>query len=343
MADTALAGVVAPADDNKEMAIVRKIVLTAVVGGLTYLLTNLTDQTQPSAIMLSVLIGGVTLLVQFLVEFEQRQQAVERRLADLGSAHAALVDRAEHGIREQIAKINDATRLFDLLQTSNLHKDSVAKLVTLSAQIPAGVSHLVRSLAQAQVDRIIVFLDQLSRGADITYDGEDRDWLLNLTQLAGSSVDATSRGSITPDGLSFIDEGFWDSELGLRYLEHQRDAVRRGVRVRRIFIVDGTANSQHSGLLQICQQQEQAGIQVRTLDASSVSASRRMLMPDLVIFDEQVSYELTAGLRLDSNKAPYFIRTHLAIKPQLVQEQVQRFNDLWDIALDFSASRRSLS
>src|SRR5689334_20215881 len=101
MADTALAGVVAPADDNKEMAIVRKIVLTAVVGGLTYLLTNLTDQTQPSAIMLSVLIGGVTLLVQFLVEFEQRQQAVERRLADLGSAHAALVDRAEHGIREQ--------------------------------------------------------------------------------------------------------------------------------------------------------------------------------------------------------------------------------------------------
>jgi hypothetical protein len=318
------------------MAIVRKIVLTAVVGGLTYLITNLTNQTQASAITLSVLIGSVTLLVQFLIEVEQRQHAVEEQLADLGIAHVALVDRAEQGIRTQIAKLNDATRLFNLLETSNLQRESVAKLVTLSARIPEEAPELIRSLAQAQVDRTVLFLDQLSRMAEITYDGEDRDWLLTLTQLAVTSIDATSRGSVAPDGLGFVDEGLWDSELGLRYLELQREAIRRGVRARRIFMVEGSAATEHAGLRQICQQQTQAGIQVRVLDASTISMSRRMLMPDVVVFDDEVSYGLTAGLRVDSNTAPYFVRTHLNVTPRLVQEQVQRFQDFWELAVDFS-------
>jgi len=83
-------------------------------------------------------------------------------------------------------------------------------------------------------------------------------------------------------------------------------------------MVEGTAVAEHAGMRHICQQQTQAGIHVRVLDASTMSASRRMLLPDVVVFDDEVSYGLTAGLRVDVSSAPYFIRTHLTVTPRPV-------------------------
>jgi hypothetical protein len=64
-------------------------------------------------------------------------------------------------------------------------------------------------VARSQLDAVVGFLEQLSHGGEIHYDGEDREWLLTLTGRASISIGATSRGTPGPDG-SLIDEGLWN-------------------------------------------------------------------------------------------------------------------------------------
>src|SRR6185437_13065213 len=245
------------------------------------------------------------------------------RLDDLGKAHVDLVERTERSIRDQLATISDATRLFDLLQRSTLHKESIAGLVALSARVPTATPDLVRSLTQAQVDRTSLFLDQLSRGAELTYEGEDRDWLLALTQLAKNSIDGTTAAGVA----------FWNSELGTRYLEYQRQAISRGVAVRRIFMLENDSPS--AVIRRACRTQTEAGIVVRLLDASTIYESREIALPELVVFDSEVSYELSRSVSLDHVASPQRIRTHLAFTPRHVHEQMRRYEELWALSTDF--------
>jgi hypothetical protein len=164
--------------------ILRRIALTVATGSITLILTNLTSQPLPWALTLSVLIGGVTLLAQFLIDFEQRQELVEQRLHSLEQSNTAVVRRIEDIVKHEVSRFNDSARLLDRLTGSALQSDSVLKLVRLSADLPEAAPALARDVAQAQVNMTVSVLEQLSHGGEINYDGEDRDWLLTLTNHA---------------------------------------------------------------------------------------------------------------------------------------------------------------
>jgi hypothetical protein len=221
--------------------VVRKIVLTLLTGGVTYAVTNLTDQPQPTVLTLSVLIGGVTLLAQFLSSYDAQQRRAEERLSALEHGQSA-------GFRE------------------------------------------VRSTV----------------------------------------TDATSQASRTADG-GFADEVFWNSEAGLRYLEWQRQAIERGVTIRRIFVTDHEPTTATSGFRKIVREQLDVGIDVRILDASKLPPARRLLVPDVIIFDRTVSYELTQ-VRIP-DLAPYFVTTRLILEPETVGERMHALEQLWAVAV----------
>lgn len=315
--------------------LVRKTLITAATGGAAFILSNVAKQPQSSSLLLSILIGGVTLLVQFLSDLEDRQRSVEDRLDRVEGAQSEAAGQIRHVVRAEIAKINDATALYERLGRSPLDAGAIGKLVMLSSGLAGSRRDLAHKVAQAEIDSAVAFLEQLVHGAEISYEGEDRDWLLALTQATERSIDATSRGSWTPDGNGYSDEGFWDSELSHRYLEWQRDAIRRGVTVRRLFLLENADLMRNPEFRRICDQQRGMGIVIRVLDASALSPSRRLLLPDLVLFDEEVSYELTAGPRVGT-MAPYFVRTRLVVQPQTVRDRIRLFTDFWELSVDYT-------
>lgn len=62
--------------------LLRKIITTTVSGGTTLMITLLTRQSIVESVNLSVLVGGVALLVEFLLEFDARLVGVEEVLAE---------------------------------------------------------------------------------------------------------------------------------------------------------------------------------------------------------------------------------------------------------------------
>ena len=237
------------------MRTLRRIILTAAVGSATFVLTNLTDQPMPWAITLSVLIGGVTLLAQFLVDFEARQYAVEMRMSALERSNAAVAST----IREEISRFHETAGMLDRLADSAVRSDAVLKLVKLSADMPEQVPALARDVAQTQVDTAVSFLEQLSHGGEVSYDGEDRDWLLTMTAHARHNISATARVTGSPGGHESIDGGLWNSDLGSRYLDAQVAAIGRGVSIRRIFIVENAGVAGQAAFHTLCEQHSRAG------------------------------------------------------------------------------------
>jgi hypothetical protein len=58
--------------------VLARVVASLAVGGLAFLVTTLTGQSLSSTIQLSVFIGGLVLVVQYLSEFERRLAASAR-------------------------------------------------------------------------------------------------------------------------------------------------------------------------------------------------------------------------------------------------------------------------
>ncbi len=71
--------------DNREkkipVGLLRKVGTTTLTAGIAYVITSLVDKPNIAGFTLSVLIGGITLIVQFLNDFENRLQAVEEHQA----------------------------------------------------------------------------------------------------------------------------------------------------------------------------------------------------------------------------------------------------------------------
>jgi hypothetical protein len=58
-------------ENNGVPPIVWKVLIPAASGGAVYLVSNLTHQSQEWALMLSAFIGGVVLVIQFLIDFDR--------------------------------------------------------------------------------------------------------------------------------------------------------------------------------------------------------------------------------------------------------------------------------
>jgi hypothetical protein len=295
---------------------------------ITYLLTTLLDDatSEPSVLLglgASLFVAGVAFIVQFLYDLEKRLARMESEY----SRHA-LVN--EQRINEGFEKINEATKLFSLVEASALRTDEVTKLVSRAVQIKPN-PELIFGLAQHEISRLSDLLKTLGNEGDATYEGEDRDWLLALTRSVGSTLDATST-TVDVGGHDFLDGSLWQSDLGQRYLEAQRDAARRGVRIRRIFILDEPELRQDRNFRRVVSMQADIGIEVRAMDPTLMPGQFIPPVFDLIIFDGVVSYQATPTARVSNQNRQNIASTQLITTQLTVRSNIDRFNALWQVA-----------
>lgn len=299
--------------------VLRKVVLTLTTGGFTYLLTEVTNMADRVdvilALILSAFIGGLTLVVQFLTDFDSRVTAVEGRVA------------------AGFTRVSEATELFGRVEASRLRADAVTQLVQHATKLDRQATPLAFDLAQSEISRWTDFLKQLSNGDIVTYEGEDRDWILGLARNVTSSIDATSLTTVDAGGEGFVDGGLWMSDLGQRYLEVQRDAIRRGVKVRRVFILDKPELVNDPNFTRAWQLQKDIGVEVRVLEgASAIPGLRKSSLFDFVLFDDAISYETIPATRIEDRVKPTILNTRLELRRNRVEERIERFRELWDSA-----------
>ncbi|MFI5915455.1 phosphatidylserine/phosphatidylglycerophosphate/cardiolipin synthase family protein [Dactylosporangium sp. NPDC051541] len=317
--------------------VVRKLAASVAIGVFVYLVTNVwithIDETQIWVITLSLLIGAVVFLTQFLHDMDSRMGSVERAEAKHAQVIESLVDdrltRISDEVTRGFTKINEATELFGLVEASALRTDAMTQLVRHATQIPSDAPALVHSFAQAEIGRTSEFLKELSEGSNVIYEGEDRDWMLALARNTRHSIDATSLTTVDARGTGFVDGGLWSSDLGQRYLEVQRDAIQRKVRVRRVFIMDRATLAGDPMFLEVCKLQTDLGIEVRVLDTSAIPGTRRSSLFDFILFDDTVSYETTPASSIDGSVRPAIVNTRLELRASRVRDRIDRFQDLW--------------
>jgi len=303
---------------------IRKIATAVGVGAIAYFITNIWitngNEQQLWVIILSVLISVTIFLIQLLHAVEGRLSALEKADAN----HAGVVARV---MQAEFAKINAATELFGQVEASPMNTDAVIELVRHSTRIDPASPPLILHFAQTEIDRTSDFLQELGAGVNLTYEGEDRDWILSLAGNAESTIDATSLMIVDAHG-----DGRWSSDLGQRYLDVQRAAVQRGVRIRRVFIVDGAGLASTPDFLAVCKLQESLGIEVRVLDTAAIPVNRRGSLFDFIIFDEVVSYETSQASSIDGSVPP-IMSTRLELRSSRVRDRKERFRDLYESAL----------
>ncbi|BEL09080.1 hypothetical protein Q0Z83_072710 [Actinoplanes sichuanensis] len=312
-----MSGLTVPADESvrRLSKVMRKVVIALVTGGVAFVLTNLADKDPLLSITLSVLVGGSALVVQFLVSFEGRLREVQLSQEEQSRQIKACVD-------ERFRAISEATELFHLIEECAVETESLARLVRHSTKITTHLPELVHRLAQRELDRMSEFLKGLGDGVETIYEGEDRDWLLSLTHSAEKSIDATSLTTVDGGGL-------WNTDLGQRYLDAQRYAVQRGVRIRRIFIEDQPGPGSESALEKICRRHADIGVEVRVLHGATAAELRRTSLFDFILFDDVISYELMAR---PGNIPPIVVNTRLLLRTNSVTDHSERFRELWEAA-----------
>ena len=294
-------------------SVLRKVLITAITGGIAYGITTVAQQDPTWSVTLSVLIGGVALVIQFLIDFEGRLQHLETSL------------------QVTFHKVNAATELFKLLEESALQADVVTQLVRNAAQIKPNLPSLVHDLAQGELSRVSAFLKELSDGDLVTYDGEDRDWLLGLTRSVTKSINAVSMTTID-SGLSNMEGGLWSTDLGKRYLDEQGTATgRRGVQIRRLLVLDSGLSADADEVLRLCRKHQEVGVEVRTLEPGHAPAAIRTALFDFAVFDDTISYELNTGPVVADDGTPTIVSTRLVLQPARVASRARDFERLWTV------------
>ena len=324
----------AESSSSSNARIARRILVSLTIGAATYGLTSLADTSQGNqaaltALTLSVFLGGVVLVVQFLLEIDSRLRGLELR-------QIAHEQRIEGAIERAFGQINQAARLFGLLEETAARSDPVTQMVQHAILIKPSEPSVVYDFAQNEISRTSSFLKALAAG-EATYEGEDRDWLIGLTDCTRSHIDATSFATVDAGGDSFSD-GFWQTPLGRRYLKAQRDAVHeRGVTVRRIFIFDKPNLATDSDFHQICAMQLDAGVDVRVLEHSRIHQSA-MDLRDFILFDGGVSYETVVSASQRAFTAPSILNTKLVLDIGQIRKRVADFEYLWSLGESFDSA-----
>jgi hypothetical protein len=310
--------------------VLRKIVITSFTGAVSFPLTNMIFSSPTAQLTMAVGVGGVILVIQFLIDFEKRLAAVEGRQIE----QMAEVRRA---VEQGFVKVNAATRLFGEVEMAGLKTDSVTQLVENAVAIGPHAPPLLSAFIQAEMDRISQFLHELA-DQEATYDGEDRDWLLALTRSATATIDAISLLAVDAGGKVFHG-GFWWSDLGHRYLSAQREAVQREVRIRRIFVIEHNSLVDDPSLHFICNSQAELGIEVRVVCLLDMPNTMKRYLYDFILFDNVLSYEATPAAHLEDGANPLILNTRLVLRSTKLEERIKRYRELWASATPYPVAR----
>ncbi len=303
------------------MEILIKIVVTSIAGGLTYLLTNVTEQPEVWQITMSVFAAGVVLVVQFLIEAAEQSRQL---------ALAIRVDGAEQSrsLIESVQKISAAATHLATAE-ERLGGDSLIRLVESAGRV-SPTEELQLRFVSRQVSDLANLLDGLRSGR-AEHEGENPDWLLGLTETATISIDATSMTSFNRHQ-GFVDEGgFWASDLGLRYLDRQRKAIERNVRIRRLFLLTEDATDEEL-LDKLLTPHRMINVEARVLRPENVYFLHQYDLEDFILFDQKVSYEFHTARALRKDVTPLIANVALVVQPLLVSKRKERFEELWAAA-----------
>jgi hypothetical protein len=325
-------------NSNSSSRLAGKISFSLLFGVVAFLLAQgLDSKVGPQVILgigASVFISGVAFVIQFLIDVENRIDVVEDTLQNMESRYDAHNRETRKMITDEFTKINAATELFGAVEASALKTDAVTQLVKNSTAVKQDVPPLIFDFAQAEIGRLSRYLKVLADAGDVVYEGEDRDWLLGLTRVATLSIDATSLTTVDAGGRGFVDGGLWNSDLGQRYLEAQREAIRKGVSIRRLFIIDRPELKDDVDFVSLLKQHGDIKVDVRTLMADDIAATQRSSLIDFIVIDGVLSYQATPASRV-TNRPPTIATTTLVTDERRVQERVARYEDLWNSAQPF--------
>ena len=294
--------------------VVLKIGFPLLIGLITLVSAEVGGMPGRNSLALTAVVTFGFALVLFIVDTEIRLSAVDARMA------------------EGFAKIGKSPELPSVNERSILDGALVAELLQAASQTDERVNPLLARLARRELERVTAFVRQLPVGSEITYEGEDRDWLLDLTREAERSIDAISLSTVDA-GVAGLDGGLWTSDLGLRYLELQREAIARKVRIRRVFVFENAEMARDETLQRITQVQRDIGVEVRMLYRLLIPDWMQSMIFDFIVFDSAVSYETTPATAFAVGMTrPGILRTLLAPVPARVRELEGRFEQLWDAA-----------
>jgi hypothetical protein len=311
--------------------VIRKTLITLLSGGLTYIITNMSAQPLIWVLTVTVLISGVALVIQFMNDFDHQLQDFGKQLENLAERHPVYTTEIQSLIEEGFAKADKAAGLFRAVENSPLQTKVITQLVQHSTQIGPDCPPLIQEFAQSQINRTSQVLKELSEGGVVPHDGEENEWLLELTKQSQRTIDAISLSTVDAGATGFR-QGLWTSDFGQQYLELQRRAIQRGVRIRRVFVLDGSVQIEDSDFQLVHRRQRMLGINARVLERDMIPHTLKNVMYDFVVFDHDVSYEVTPASHIEEDMGPTIVKTHLTLQTQRIQERIQRFEKLWDCA-----------
>lgn len=270
---------------------VRKLLVALACGLVTYVITTATDQPTVWELTITVFISGVALIVQNLMDVESR-----------------------------LVWVSEATRTRKQIEDAKLPTAVVMELISATTAIGPTEPDIIYAFAEAEVQRLTALLKDM-RTDECSFPGEDNDWLVTLTHCAKRSIDATS---------TVVDVVFWDTDLGRRYLTAQHEASRRGVRVRRLFVVDSQADIDDV-LRRRCEQHVRHGVQVRIAVFSELPEEAKTdKVRDCIVFDDEATYEVQPEL---VRERPVIDVTRMVWRDKQVEQRAQRFEDLWAVGV----------
>jgi hypothetical protein len=294
--------------------IVLKIGFPLLIGLITLVASNIGGMQVANSLELAAVVAFGIALILFIVDTEIRVSAVGERVS------------------ASFMQIGRLAELFTLMERSSLGPALLADFLETTSQVDGRVNPLLHRLARREVERVTEFVRQLPVGGGIAYDGEDRDLLLGLAREAEHSINAISLSTVDA-GMRGFDGGLWTSDLGHRYLELQREAITRKVRVRRIFLFENEELARDETFMSITQMQRDAGVEVRMLDHQLIPEWMRSMIFDFIVFDEAVSYETTPATSFTAGQTrPAVVRTYLATSPDRIHDLERKFEQLWDAA-----------
>ncbi len=294
--------------------IILKIGFPLLIGLITLVAAQAGGVSGRDSLVLAAVITFAVALILFIVDTEVRISAVNERMV------------------EGFAKVGKSAELSAMLEQSVLGAALLTDFLETAGQADGRVNPLLQRLARREIERVTSFVRQLPVGSEIPYEGEDRDWLLGLTREAESSIDAISLSTVDA-GVQGLDGGLWTSDLGIRYLELQREAIIRRVRIRRIFVVENEDLARDETFLRVTQMQRDVGIEVRMLDHHTIPVWMQPQIFDFIVFDGTVSYETTPATTFAVVQTkPGILRTLLAPIPDRVRGLQDQFEQLWEAA-----------
>lgn len=314
----------------------RRFLLAAGFGAAAVAATLAAGDTSGASIAaITVAVAAAAIAGDFLHGVAQRLHRLERRADDALDQAGAVLESAATQMRADVdrrfAQLTTVPQAFGLQPLDHTRATELVKVVQNAYAFEHHSSPLANAFIQAETQRFNLLLHQL-RAGEGTYDGEDRDWLLTLTRTCARTLDATSLTTTDAGGRLRFSGGFWESDLGLHYLELQAEAVRRGVTIRRVFILEDAKITEDLTYQAMCERQRRLGFEIRYLVPDMVSVGLHNKLDDFILFDNEISYEVVASLA-PGNARPVISSTHLALNRMLVAKRVRQFAEIWDAAL----------